>query len=432
MKFTKGYRNPSGASKFFTGRLGNLPPVDGDRYDPADHAAADALDNASRIAGASGYVQQDPSTVEGDGDTVPPNMPVDDGDDVPPEYLGAPFQQYAYTYINSGSSEDTPNQEALRNPYDSVVEVCEFRFSVATTLAEGAANYNSPAGVVGVSLSVGEDKITSGGGGIPLNLICPGQPLNAESVAYASTVFGTVDNISGSTSPSDAAYMSVHRLVLRTPLLLMPSELINLQFSLLGVLNSDVAIGVSYLGRVRPDLAIPKTRIVPYIACSLSPALTQTSATAPQIAQAPESDLQNPLDSALRINRFVGRINGFFYTTPAVGDATATVGQAAGFTEFTDSAVSGATQGATTYPGSDRIFVTMTKSTGTPTIPRSPFRLAFDAFTRAWEVDDMLIPGGFYRPTIELSPPDAGVSLATGSIFTAIAMHGERVESVGN
>lgn len=433
MKIVSGYKNAFGPSRNFTGKMGQF----GDTTGGDETQYADAEDGTPVVVDTSESDPNDAGDMRDAGaDTLAKGASgaaSDNGGNIPPEYMGDPIFLSASTVLSSGSSLQTPNQEALRNPFPFVVEVCEIRFLLTTVLSTTgyvAPNpYNSPAGNVGVILSLSGETITQAANGIPINLLCPGQQLNAESVAYGSAAGNTLASFVG-------AFAGSYRLVLKTPIKLLPNELLDVQLSSLGVLNSSVTVQVSYLGRTRADLPIPDKRVLPYFASFNADSLYQpTTGDAPNVVVSKETDLQNVFDQSIRINRFVGRINGFYFTASTPREAGAPgPGLVGPFTEFTDSSCSGQINAHNGYlPGSDKVLCGMTKSTGTPTIaPNTPFRLAFDGMTRSWELDDVLAPRGYYIAQVEVDPPSENIDHAQAPVYIAIGMHAERTVAVGS
>jgi hypothetical protein len=378
------------------------------------------------------------------GGSVPASADQDDSNNLPPEYQGDPvwLDCNGTAQLNSVGF---PNTESIRNPYKYVIEVHDIVISCTTQLLQPGFSpgggsvglYSSPAAQLGISLSLGDTSLTRNF--IPANLMCPGQMLNAESVPYGNGGIST-------TLIKKAWSTGSLKVKLARTMALMPGEMLNVQFSHLGILQNPITVNLGIRGRLtRKKASDYATRILPFWAPWVGQPMVQPfssddpSTAYPSLQSSAETDLQNTTGTQLEVLRFVGRINAVQLYGLISGDATQgkphdlatdqTTGVLAA-TEFTDSPIA---VDSTHYPQPDALQIQMVKSTGVPVIaPGTPFRGVFDAFTRSWEVDDVLQDNAYYVATVALQPPNEDNTAAgqQNPIYPQIGMYGQREVSL--
>jgi hypothetical protein len=342
--------------------------------------------------------------------------PGDGSGDLPPEYQGYPVFLSGSATIQPKGTADV-NNEALRNPYDFPIEIHEIRFMAwgSHRREDVATGRSSPASQLSVNLALEDAIVTKDY--VSLHLICPGQPRNAETLSFIAT---TVQSNSATS----------HKVALKTPLILRPREVMRCSFNNAGLISGspqdtgsapgEVTAYVAYLGRTRQDLAIGQSRVVPYFAGWSPVALVQPASGLPASTESDETNLMNQAPEPVRIARIIGRLSS------AIFDNSPTQ-QANTITEFTDSPLSFITK---QRPGPDAVTVQMFRSNGIPIIaPGTPFRMAFDASTRSWEIDnaDMVLESAdYFKATVQLLPPSGGNTVKTPQMFAAIGITGYR------
>jgi hypothetical protein len=347
--------------------------------------------------------------------------------DVSPEYEGNPLILTGSAVVQPKMSAGV-NNEALRNPFDFPIEIHELRFTAVGLLVLTGAGYlyQNPMPSLGVSLALEGDPAVVTKNFVPIYTICPGQQLAMESIGCY-----------GAAGAGHTYYVGTYRLGLKTPLVLKPREVLTAAIQNIGLVTGGTQIGgvqpgtatvyVSYVCRTREDLKLGRTRVVPYFAAYTPSGLVQPAAGAPVSATSSELDLANQTQKPIRIARFIGRCALTTSTTILMTSTT----QNSALSEFTDANV---TSDATARPGPDAIQCGMFRSNGLPIIPQStPFRLAFDSFTRAWEVDDadlIVEPNDYFKATVQIAPPDAGITQQLAQLFMAIGMTGYREEAL--
>lgn len=344
--------------------------------------------------------------------------------DVSPEYEGNPLILTGSAVVQPKMSAGV-NNEALRNPFDFPIEIHELRFTAFSLLVLTGATYlyQSPMPSLGVSLALEGDPAVVTKNFVPIYTICPGQQLAMESVGMV-----------GAVGAGATYYVGTYRLGLKTPLVLKPREVLTAAIQNIGLVTGGAQVAgvqpgtatvyVSYVCRTREDLKLGRSRVVPYFAAFTPSGLVQPAAGAPIAATSSELDLANQTQKPIRIARFIGRC--------AVTTSTSVGGfQNSALSEFTDAIV---TSDSTSRPGPDMVQCGMFRSNGLPIIPQNtPFRLAFDSFTRSWEVDDAdltLDPSDYFKATVQIAPPDAVVGQQLAQLFMAIGMTGYREEAL--
>jgi hypothetical protein len=412
MKIVRGYRNVDG---------GITPPIEGYGATRRQFLRGAAAAGAAAAFGCA----SDPLDF---GDDSPHAAP-DSG--VPPEYDGNTVFLTGSATLAPKAQQDI-NNEALRNPFDYPIEIHELRFSVIgapSSVGLGqtvSAPYASPAASILVGFAFEDDSAMITKNLVPLYSICEGQKLGAESVQFTGVL-----------NSGAIFFAGTYTLRLKTPLVLKPRELLKvtvannalvasgLQIGTSGIQPGTATVYVSYACRTRENLTLGRTRTVPYFAAWSPQGLIQPATGAPSAIASAETDLINQCGKPVQVERFVGRV-AQIYAPVVNGVATSAL------TEFTDSMVAG-DGGA--RPGLDVLQCQMTRSNGLPIIPpNTPFRLAFDSFTRSWEVgnaDLTVEQDDYFVAKFQIAPPDATQNIVqqTAQMFASIGMIAYREES---
>jgi len=219
MRFVKGYRGADGSIQNQIGRYGQVGRFTG-------HGGAQLRGYPDYVIGG---FHDDPRDEPGI-------------DRLPPEYRGEPIIFSANTSVQSSTSGQAINTDALRNNLNRVVEIHEIKFACIAkegTIAGG--------GIIGVKLTYKEDEgvqphpITRDF--MPLSLLSGNDYTENPASFESNIVFPT---------PAGYAGYSIYKLSLRYPIRLPPGALIEPLFSHLGQTPNAITVYVSYAGRVLP------------------------------------------------------------------------------------------------------------------------------------------------------------------------------------
>lgn len=275
-----------------------------------------------------------------------------------PEYLGDPVHLTASVVGIQPGGNGGVNVKALKNPTPGMVELSALKFRVRSTgaLPSGA--------LVGVRLDLGDFSLTNGF--IPV---------------YA---FGKAEGLVSEQVGGYAQYVAK----LSRPIYLPSGAAIRPQFQHRAQLSVAVDVQVSMYGRrLSPKSALPRRLMLPYWAAYACKPFTLGTADS-DIST--ENDLYNPFDVPMEMERFIGRIN--YYSGAAFNNANT-------MTEVEQSLNAAPSGGGPAALGDalGQILCQITDSNGFTVVKKpTPFRLVFDAETRAWPVSHDLPPGGYY------------------------------------
>lgn len=302
------------------------------------------------------------------------------------------------------------NTVALRNPMNRPMEILAVQFELDMEIL-GAAGINIlpnnvMGGLIAVKMELGQYPITNGY--VPVWSLGRSEQWIDEdqgTVALPTVVgFLTVNTPVGTALCANQNYL----WRLPRPLFVPAGSVVTPTFQHRGLFTESIDVNISYICRSLPIGYEPKKILVPYASSFITPNFDLDSiATSGDTEQSDstETDLINPFDTELYLQRFTGR--SFVYNN---GSPEQTAEGA-----FTP--VSAYIDAATT--------VRMADSHGRPIIPfYTPFRTAFAGVTRSWEMDagHMLDPQSYYLASLRVGP--LAPTIFVGEQFTLQAQIG--------
>lgn len=237
------------------------------------------------------------------------------------------------------------NQDALRCPFELPIEVSEIKFQLRSS-----ERFSGSA--VGVRLAMGGHDLTNGY--VPVFMLGRSDYLRVEY------------NNNSSADPLVREFS----WKLPRPMYVPPTLSVEAQFQHRGLINSDIVSTVSISGKVVPKFrGTPHVIQLPWAACYASKGFVTPGSL--DSDQSRETDLVNPFDVPVRLQRMVGRVN-FFNTT---------LGYNADW------------EVSNTYFVTDDLTLRMTSSDGDQIVRTdSPFASVFSPVTRTWELDGAIMP----------------------------------------
>lgn len=299
-----------------------------------------------------------------------------------------PIHLTARTTIASNSSGGV-NAISLKNPLGQPMEILEIKFQL---FQEVNSNANM-GGVIACKLDLGKFSLTNGF--VPVWLMGRSENLWAEAIQDPN-VLGDAANCTNEFTWR-----------LAQPLYVPPGAVLVPTFQHRGLVQQDVQVRISYSARsIPPGTPPPKKIVLPYAAAWVS---NTFDANESGVDNSLETDLTNPFDEPLTIQRFSGRVVLFNLSTspPQVLEAGAT----------------GETVGTYQYD------VRLIDSFGRPIIRNLvPFRLAFSGVTRSWEVDNALMdPRSFILAYVRKNVPFQGNTTSNVLTQAMVGLVGHRV-----
>lgn len=285
---------------------------------------------------------------------------------VPPEYIGDPIHLTgSVTGLSAGSAGAGVNVKALRNPGPGAMEVWGLKFRLRSSQVITGA-------LVGCRLDLGDFQLTNGY--IPV---------------YA---FGRAENLvaeqqSDGANPPAAAY-ATYIARLSRPIYVPAGATIRPQLQHRGLTSATVDVHVSAFGRQLPKNApLPQKLVLPFWAGYTCKTFTLGTVDSDNSS---ESDLANPFDVPMLMDRFVGRIGyysgGQFVFSTSMAEME---NSNFGFTTNINTPNIGDALG--------QITTSIVDSNGYPVVKKlTPFRLLFDAETRSWPLSGYTLPPNSY------------------------------------
>lgn len=277
-----------------------------------------------------------------------------------------PIHLTASATINS-TTQGGVNTEALRNPTGAPMEILEVKWQMRS-LPPLATNGMASGGVLGCKLELGKIKLTNGF--VPIWL------------------FGRCENFFADTPeivPFGAGAASIpleFSWKLPRPLFVPSGAVIVPTFEHRGVTQGPVDVQISYSGRQLSMGARPPPVICAPWAASYVSIPFQDTVTGTDLSR--ETDLVNPFDVPIHLQRFTGRLS--------VASLAVTVG-VANAQIYSD---------AFTYGAELDMTVTMADSAGNFVVKNAlPFRQVFGGSTRSWEVHGIMPPRSFYAVLVQ-------------------------------
>lgn len=269
------------------------------------------------------------------------------------------------------SSGGNVNAVSLKNPMGRAMEILEIKWQVRfdfglNTLRPGDATFVL-GGALGCRLQLGDMPLTNG---------------------YVPVwSFGRSDNLQECVVSSTRAY-SEYSWKLPFPLYVPAGGVVLPSFQNRGLLSGDIGVIISYSARDLPQNYSPPPKVaVPYAAAYVSKPF-DISAAGTDVSN--ETDLANPFDEPIVLQRMTGRVpvlssqtSGFAYEKSGVPVAA------------------------------EQMNVRIVDSYGRPIIrDYAPMRQAFSALTRSWEMDGQQIvmdPKSFYRAYMKFDAPSNAI-----------------------
>lgn len=317
---------------------------------------------------------------------------------IPPEYEGDPVHlSSAVSNLQPGAGGVGVNIKALVNPGPGPMEVHGIKFRIRS------ASYAPSGAMIACRLDLGEFGLTNGF--VPV------------------FAFGRAENALGeqvTAAPGSAISYAYAQYVARLsrPIYLPVGAAIRPQLMHKGQATTPADVNVSVFGRMlSPRSPLPTVLKLPYWTSYVSKSFALGT---PDQETSSESDLYNPFDTDLELERFVGRVN---FTSDA-GFAYGSL-----MTEMESSPYALQTGGLLSYLGDSigQLLLTMTDSDGFPVVKRpAPFRLVFDHLTRSWPLSHTLPPRGYYHVELYNQAPLYGAAPYPVNMQATIAMMGWR------
>ncbi len=262
-----------------------------------------------------------------------------------------------------GGSFGLADTTLLENPFQAPMWLDEIRFRVPNTTSVGAA-WSS----LRVELKLGEIPITNGF--VPI-----------------STLGKVLDESDG--SPGGEFYMNSFTWKLPKPLFIPARELLRPTIYFVPFSGAPArTVNIIYACRPLPKgTPTPRVLQLPWVTY-FQPAMLTTPNATDQVDLSTPSDIFNPFDQDLHVQRFLGRF--------MIQDATQGIdgGNAGDLSSALINTDTGAIVTGTFVSAQDSFNNILIRD---PT----PFASVFDRIDRAWTVNCMLPPKGFYLFTID-------------------------------
>lgn len=311
--------------------------------------------------------------------------------------LGADLRPLALRVkANLQSGEQTaPNSLSLQNQTGEPWEIHEFKFYMRS---QNPLEGHVAGGFMQAALALDSMPITDGF--VPTWAMAPAHALDIERLSpyWATQLTSSALNMFG-VQPSlreDGMYY----WNLDHPLYVPPGSSIKVQFNHTGLNNVAATMGMTASGRVLPGTARPEKIRVPWISTwqsqmyePLTSGSTQGYAQ-PEISQ--ETQLNNPFDVELKVERFIGRINQV-------------IQYISGTTQYTN------VSDLFTGPYDQMFRVKQYDSTGNLIVPLAGgFRNVYGSRNRSWTVRHTMPPGAYNRVELTKIAAAAGIVINPG------------------
>jgi hypothetical protein len=298
--------------------------------------------------------------------------------DVPPEYQGDPIHLTASVAgMPPSASGVGVNVKALKNSGPGPIELLGMKFRLRSpgVIANGA--------LVDCRLDLGSYPLTNGF--VPIYSFGRAQNIVAEQVMSPGNPPGFV--------------YSEYIVPFSRPLYLPVGAVVRPQFRHKGQSTAAVDVQISMFGRMLSEKApLPKKLMLPYWAAYACKTFTLGTVDSDTSS---ESDLYNPFETPLHLERFVGRIS-FIASNLVFSAAT---GSPVAMTELEQGALAPLGNNGGLGDTLGQITCQIVDSNGYPVVKKpTPFRLVFDAITRSWPLTNDLPPGGYYVVTLNNLP----------------------------
>lgn len=270
--------------------------------------------------------------------------------------LSSPLHLTATTTLGSSSSGGV-NSISLKNPLGYAMEILGMKWQLrAPGNTEDTPNILG--GIIGCKLDLGKWAITSG--------FVPVWNFGRTENLTNEVQFNVVD--------PDAGSAQEYNWRLPRPLYVPAGAVLIPTFQHRGLIADPITIRISYEARsISPNAQTPKTIALPYVASYISSTFTGNEAGE---AASVETDLVNPFQDPLILQRFIGRLQIFDAETLEAAEAN-----------------------LAERVGHRLLYVKMRDMNGRDLIRNyTPFRMAFDSLTRSWEMEhgEQMDPESFY------------------------------------
>lgn len=293
----------------------------------------------------------------------------------------SPLHLTATTTVQPNSSTGV-NAVALKNPNGQPMEILEIKWS----LSQSTFDNEDLACVIGCKLDLGNFPLTNGY--VPIGLFGRTENLWAEQVSDGDLTI-CINEFSWK---------------LPRPLYVPADSVLVPVFQHRGLVNADVNVRISYAARTLPLGAPPPKKLaLPYAAFYAGKPFDESDSGTDNSV---ETDLMNPFAEPIIIQRFGGRCMVFTNSGSVCNEARA------------DDSI-----------GSIQYNVRMADSFGRNLIQNLiPFRLAFSALTRGWEVENALMdPKSFITAYLRKDLPFQGAPSPGQLTQAMISVVGHRV-----
>lgn len=277
------------------------------------------------------------------------------------KFVARPIHLTATATLQSNSQQGV-NAIALKNPSGEAMELLEIKWRLQIDYSSSLGAAIALGGAVACKLDLGNYPLTNGF--VPVWSFGRGENVANES-NYLYTPAAVADVV-----------RDEYRWRLPRPLYVPAGAVVMATFQNLGLIQPAITLQVSY--SARSVARSPKKVFLPYASCYASKPLNALAADSDQSS---ETDLGNPFDEPLHLQRFTGRV-----LTTASGYLVETGG--AEYSAYLTR-------------------VRMSDSFGRPII-RSliPFRNAFPAMSRSWELDGAVMdPRSYFNVYLSKNAP---------------------------
>lgn len=289
----------------------------------------------------------------------------------------------------ASGEQQSANALSMRNPTDEPFEVHEFKFYMRP---QSSTVGRASGGFIQAALALEDWPITAGF--VPAWGCSPANALDLERLTPTWARADSNANLfSAEFVPRREDGMYYWKL--DHPMYVPPGAAIKVQFSHTGLDSTPVRAGLTASGRVLPGGARPASIRVPWVSCFQSKMVEAIAAAPVELSK--ETQLNNPFEKPLTVERFVGRI----------------AQQIAFLASSDDQAIV-----SDLFSGPfERMFrVKHYDATGNLVCPTATyFRNLYGYRNRAWAVRHTMPPGSYHRVELTKIAAVAGTAYVAGS-----------------
>jgi len=302
----------------------------------------------------------------------------------------APIHLSSAVQLQTGTSGGV-SVAALKNPMGQDMEILEIKFEVSGLLGDNSIVGVPFGGSIGCELVLGGYKLTNGA--VPVWCFGRAENISAEVKIESTLAF------------AEPLSYTAYTWRLPRPLFIPAGAVLIPKFNHFGYVPSTLGVRVGYSGR--SVFKRPKSVCLPWVTAYKSKVFNPITNASTDVSQ--ESDLINDTDKAVRLQRFVGRLQYIFPSGRASDIDPATL-------------------------GARYLTMRMMDSYGRPIVRTyTPFQSVFSPVTRSWELEEVgaqLDPGAFYRVFLKKAAMTVDAGQEGGQAQAFISMVGWREESV--